>query len=97
MDSKTTTRNKVIFYTSLGCSSFLLLLYLNYTFFKLDHVLVGVFHEMFILPCAAIQPFLVFISAKDFYNKNYKLISYSFFSLIISSITLIAIVAGFLE
>jgi len=88
-------QDQVVFYVTLVGSFFLLTLYLNDTYFKIDHVLVGVFRELGTLPSAGMIPFLVFISAKRFYEKKYSVISYTFLSLLISSITLVSLIIGF--
>lgn len=95
MESKSHKRDQVIFYLSIGCVTYFSLLYLNNNYFKFDHVLIGVIHEMTMGPILGTVPILVFVSAKGFYAKQYQIISYSFFSLLISSITLTVLIVSF--
>ena len=81
--------DKIIFYISIITSTFLLLIYLNSTVFKIDFVLIGVFQELLTIPSILVQPIILFLSLRRFIRIKFKLKSYVFCALILSLITTI--------
>lgn len=81
--------DRFVFFGSFATSFVLLLIYLNYSLVQSDFVLIGVFQELLTIPCILSQPILLFLAIRGFYIDNYNIISYSFFSIIVSLVTLI--------
>ncbi len=88
--------NKFVFYASIATATFLLLLYLNTTYFKLDFVLIGVVQEMLTLPAMFAQPVLMLMAGRAFDLNGYKIKSYSFFAILISLTTFLIVVSSFI-
>jgi len=79
----------IILSTSLITSCILLFVYLNSTFFKWNYFLIGVFQEVFTIPCILIQPMLLIMILKVFSNMKLKIIPRIFFTLTICLTTFI--------
>ena len=93
--SKTPIRDKVIFYISVASSTFLLLMYLNYSVFKSDFVLIGVVREMFTFPSMMAQPVLIIIGGIGFDLNQRQLKSYAFYTVLISLTTFLLLIYSF--
>lgn len=87
---------KIMMLSSLISSFFLVLLYINYTFIKLDFVLIGVIREIITIPCILAQPIILFLSLKELYLNHFKGSSTLFISAIVSFITLVFVIISFL-
>ena len=81
--------DRFVFFGSFATSFVLLLIYINYSLLQSDFVLIGVFQELLTIPCILSQPILLFLAIRGFCLDNYNIMSYSFFSIIISLVTLI--------
>mgnify|MGYP000327238207 CR=1 FL=1 len=88
--------NVILLIASVVSAIFLSLVYLNYTFFKFDFVLIGVVQEMFTLPSFFIQPVIVFFSLRSIFLDGLKKNSYPLISLLISIVVIVLIVRSFL-
>ena len=80
---------EIIFHISIVASLFLLFIYLNSTILKLNYILIGVFQELLTIPCILIQPVLLFLSLRRFIKIKFKVKSYTFYTLILSLMTMI--------
>ena len=80
---------EIIFHISIIASLFLLFIYLNSTILKLNYILIGVFQELLTIPCILIQPVLLFLSLRRFIKIKFKVKSYTFYTLILSLMTMI--------
>ena len=88
-DTKLVKTDKTIFYISVITALFLMMIYINNTYTKLSFVLLGVFQEMFTIPCLLIQPVLLYLSMKRFFRVKFKIKKHTFFAIAISLITMI--------
>lgn len=97
MSSKGVISEKLILLGSILSSLFLLLMYLNATVFQSDFVLIGVFQELLTIPSVLIQPVLLFLAFKVFIREKYSVKSYSCFSILILSTSIIIILTSFFK
>lgn len=94
METKSASQQK-IFLFSLVTFSVLLLIYLNYAFFKRDYVWIGVIQELITIPCLLAQPVLLFFAAKGFFNNGFRVQSYSFASIVLLIIAMSVTLGSF--
>ena len=87
----------IVFVISLCTSFFLLLLYLNYAIFGIESTAIGVVQELLALPCIVSQPVLLFLSIRSVLRPGYRYKSIAFITLLLSSITLLAVCISFLS
>lgn len=80
--------DRVILAYSIGTSAFLLFMYLDFAWLKVDLVLMGVIRELFTIPCLIAQPILWLVAFRAFYSSRFKVGYASFFALLITSATL---------
>ena len=78
----------IIFYFAIISSIALGLLYLNALHFRWDHVLVGFLTEIGTLPLLIGMPVLLIIEILRLAYNKFQLRSYSFYSIIITFLTL---------
>ena len=93
MENSKTTQGaqleKAVFLVSLATSLFLLAIYLNYSVFQSDFVLIGVFQELLTIPCFLAQPVLLILAGRTFIKSKFKFQTFSFVSLLIVVPTLL--------
>ena len=92
---KTPKTNTVIFYLSVASSIFLLSMYLNNTVFKFDAAIIGVLLQLLSLPAMVLQPFLMINAGIAFDRSIYKIKSYPFYTILISTVTFLLITYSF--
>ena len=88
-NNKLLKADRNIFYISVVTSSFLMMIYINAVYVKWPFVLLGVFQEMFTIPCMLTQPVLLFLALKKLFKVTFKMKSYIFFTMVISLTTII--------
>lgn len=74
---------------AIATSSFLLFIYLNYKIIQSDLVIIGVIQELLTIPSLLAQPVLLFFALKEFKKTKYKVWSYSFFSSLILTASIV--------
>ncbi len=74
---------KRLFWISLVIVSHLAFTFLNYRYFKLDFVLIGVFRELLTIPLFILQFVVLFFALKNFFSAKTSLKTYSLFTAII--------------
>ncbi len=87
MKQTSTTTIQIALYISLGTILYLVYTYLNYHYFKFDAVILGVVHEMVMIPILLLQPVLIIVSLFYIFkttNKYKILLAMSIFANIIA-------------
>lgn len=97
MENKSFKNNKLIFLLSLAVTVFLIFLYLNAYILHWDFVLIGVFHELLIIPFWIGELVLLFFSIRGFILTKYSLKSYSFLATIILLVNILLTWSSFAD
>ena len=80
---RTHKEEKIIFLLTILSLLYFSFLLLNVSYFRFDHVLLGVFQELFTIPVIIGQFVLLYFAWKNFKLKGYSVRTYAFVSVII--------------
>ncbi len=83
---------------TLSCATILYLIYsyLNYFYFHFDFVLLGVIHEIAVIPCMVLQPILLLVSIVMLFVKSDKKLKLLLgLSIAAHSITIVSLMNSF--
>lgn len=89
--------DKSTFFLALFSVLYIGLIFLNGTVFKIENVILEVIQQITTIPVILIQFALFLFVLSRSIKRNFQFLSYSFFSIIILSVSLISIVMSFIN
>ena len=95
MERATSRSEQNIFFASIFLLVYFGFLLANAYLLKLEYTIISILQEIFTIPFMLLSLVLLFLSVRIFVLKNYKLLSYAFFSAVLLTLLVITTLGSF--